>query len=68
MNDDFATMQVLADLAGWHFDALLKGAGCYILVLVDTTGYEMQFKGDTPEEAVRVTCERLSSIVETVRG
>ena len=49
-------------------DALLKGAGCYILVLVDTMGYEMQFKGDTPEEAVRVTCERLSSIVETVHG
>lgn len=61
---DFATLQVLADQLGWHFDSLLRGLNCYIVVLVDTTGYEMQFQGETPEKAVREACERLSSIVE----
>lgn len=63
---DFATLQVLGDQAGWHFDALLRTQGGCVLVMVDTMGFEMEFKAATPEEAVQVACERLSSIVETV--
>jgi hypothetical protein len=63
---DFATLQVLGDLAGWHFDALLKADTGFVLVMVDTMGYEMEFKGKSPEDAVRVACDRLSSVVEQV--
>ena len=68
MNEDWEALQVLGDQLGWHFDSLLRGLQCYIVVLVDTTGYEMQFKGATPEAAVRTAVERLSAIAESVRG
>jgi hypothetical protein len=66
MNSDWDTLQVLGDQAGWHFDALLKGANGYVLVMVDTMGFEMEFVGATPELAVRTAVERLSAIVESV--
>ena len=53
MNDDFATMQVLADLAGWHFDALLKGAGGERPASGSADGEEFQdqtFKWDRESE------------------
>jgi len=68
MNDDWNTLQVLGDLAGWHFDALVKISDGFVLLMVDTMGAEMEFVGVTPEAAVRTAVERLSAIAESVRG
>lgn len=62
----FATLQVLGDLAGWHFDAVFRSENRYVLVMVDTMGSEMEFVGDTVEAAVETAVARLSSIVEQV--
>lgn len=64
---NFAELQVRADQLGYHFDALLRlEDGTYAVVLEDSTGQQLQFKGESPQLAVEVASLAMARCLDQV--
>lgn len=61
----FASLQVLGDLLGYHYDALIRlPDGYWLLVMRDSMDAEITFVAESPEAAVTKATARMSLLVE----
>lgn len=61
----FASLQVLGDLLGYHYDTLIHlPDDSWLLVMRDTMDTEITFVAESPEAAVSKATARMSLLVE----
>jgi hypothetical protein len=61
----FASLQVLGDLLGYHYDALISlPDASWMLVMRDSMDAEIVFVAESPEAAVTKAIARISLLVE----
>jgi hypothetical protein len=66
---NFQDLQVRADQLGYHFDSLLRlEDGTYVVVLEDSMGQQLEYKGASPQLAVEVASLALARCLEQVPG
>lgn len=59
----FEQLNNLCAMVGYQFDALLAvPSGGFVCVLVDRLDGELEFKGETPQEAVQAAIDRLEVV------
>ena len=64
---NFQELQVRADQLGYHFDSLLLlEDGTYAVVLEDSMGQQLEYKGSSPQLAVEVANLALARCLEQV--
>ena len=60
----FLELETSAAQIGYHFDALMRLEDGYLVVLEDTIGATLEFKGATPQAAVESAISGLSMQTE----